>query len=396
MIKKKTSDLLKFISALILSKLIKMLGKGKDIWIITERRDECKDNGYHLFKYIREHYPQKKVYYAIEKNSSQLDKINFLGNIIYYNSFKHYLFSLLASRLIGAFFPIGIPDSISFYKFNKIITGKKVFLQHGIIKEKIESLLYKNTQLDLFACGAEPEYEFVRDYFGYPNEIVKYLGLCRYDNLLQFETKKQILLMPTWRQYLPSQSFTKKNTTEEIEALKRQFLHSDYYKYYSELLMSHKLHVFLNQMGYVLVFYLHHELQPYLLLFKNKCKNIIVASDSEYDVQQLLKESEFLITDYSSIAFDFAYMNKPIIYYQFDEEEYYQSHYSKGYFDYRTMGFGAVVENQDDLVDKLFKSYNYQKNKFCSTNKYIYRSSTFFKIKDTFNCKRTADAITNL
>lgn len=42
----------------------------------------------------------------------------------------------------------------------------------------------------------------------------------------------------------------------------------------------------------------------------------------KYDVQQLLKESLLLITDYSSVFFDMMYMNKPVIFYQFDENQY--------------------------------------------------------------------------
>ena len=41
-----------------------------------------------------------------------------------------------------------------------------------------------------------------------------------------------------------------------------------------------------------------------------------------------------LITDYSSIFFDFGYLNKPVIYSHFDYNEYRANHFRKGYFDY--------------------------------------------------------------
>jgi CDP-glycerol glycerophosphotransferase len=47
-----------------------------------------------------------------------------------------------------------------------------------------------------------------------------------------------------------------------------------------------------------------------------------VVSQGEADVQHLLKESAVLVTDYSSVGFDFAFLDKPVIYFQFDRERF--------------------------------------------------------------------------
>lgn len=390
----KVKDFFKFLSALLISKLLKLFGGDSDIWIVTERPFEAKDNGFHFFKYMREHHADRKVYYAIEKNAKHLNRIAPLGNIIYFNSFKHYLYACSATKLIGAFNPVGIPDSISFYKFANLITGKKVFLQHGLTKEQVKSLTYAQTNFDLFCCGAEPEYNFVRGSFGYPKGIVKYLGLCRYDNLDSHTKKKQILLMPTWRQFLPSQTF--QNPVKDIAEIEQEFLQSDYYKHYNSLLSNDVIITFLEGHGYTLIFYLHHELQRFTPLFKGHHKNIIMADDSNYDVQVLLKESEILLTDYSSVAFDFAYMEKPLIYYQFDEMQYYNSHYARGFFNYDTMGFGVVVHNQTHLVEILLQHFDKNENHFYNNAKYIRRVREFFTYRDTDNCERTYHAINDI
>lgn len=391
----KIKDVTKFVSSFLLANLLKLFGFGKDIWVITERRSECKDNGYHFFKYMREEHPQKKVFYAIDKNSAQLNKISHLGNVLYFNSFRHYLYAFLANRLIGAFNPVGIPDSFSFYKFPKLIKGKRVYLKHGIFKEYIEKSTYQYTKYHMLCCGAAPEYDYVKSHFGYPTDVVKYLGLCRYDNLSKKELKRKILVMPTWRQYLPSQTWKMKSADDSSE-LEREFLNSDYYAHYSSLLKNQNLLNFLEEKGYDLVFYLHHELQQFTSLFTSDNKNIILANNNEYDVQSLLKESEILITDYSSVAFDFAYMNKPLLYYQFDEEDYYKSHYSIGYFDYKSMGFGYVAKSERDLINILFDHYDADKKQFSINDKFLERSDKFFTIKDNLNCKRTYDAIVKL
>ena len=85
-------------------------------------------------------------------------------------------------------------------------------------------------------------------------------------------------------------------------------------------------------------------------IFKEYCfnKDIIIADKDTFDVQDLLIRSQILITDYSSVFFDFAYMKKPEIFFQFDNERYRNSHYKEGYFSYELDGFGKVTYNRDE------------------------------------------------
>ena len=47
-----------------------------------------------------------------------------------------------------------------------------------------------------------------------------------------------------------------------------------------------------------------------------------------------MKKCKYLITDYSSVFFDVAYMKKNIIFYQFDNIKFQLEHYNKGYLNY--------------------------------------------------------------
>lgn len=374
----KIRDVIKFVIAYIWS----MGLKKKDIWIVTERRAECKDNGYYFFRYMREKFPDKHVYYAIDKESDHIAKIESYHNLLYFNSLKHYAYALAATKLIGAFLPVGIPDSICFYKFSQLIKGKKIFLQHGITKENIKSLHYENTKASLFICGGKPEARFVEKEFGYPDGSVKYTGFCRYDGLIDQKQGEFILFMPTWRQWLPSSSFHSEDTaiTESVYLERINFL-----------LRDKKLHHILREKGLKLFFYPHHELQCYLNMFEEKYSdNIIIASEKDYDVQKLLLECKCLITDYSSVAFDVAYMKKPVIYYQFDEEEYYEKHYPRAYFSYEEMGFGKKCNVEEEVIEELQKIImgNYVME-LC----YQKRVENFFTYIDQKNCERVYDAI---
>ena len=107
----------------------------------------------------------------------------------------------------------------------------------------------------------------------------------------------------------------------------------------------------------------------------------------------MISECSLLITDYSSVFFDFAYMKKPIIYYQFDREKFFTSHYAKGYFSYDNDGFGDCSMNSTEVVSKIIELVS---NNCVVPDKYANRVEDFFLHCDDKNCQRTFDAIINL
>ena len=111
---------------------------------------------------------------------------------------------------------------------------------------------------------------------------------------------------------------------------------------------------------------------------------------SQVSVQTLLKESALLITDVSSVQFDFAYMQKPIIYYQWDYEEITKAHLGKGYFNFDIDGFGPICKTLDALKDTLESVAN---TNWQMSADYLQRVDAFFKYRDTKNCERIYTAI---
>ena len=112
--------------------------------------------------------------------------------------------------------------------------------------------------------------------------------------------------------------------------------------------------------------------------------NVYLAIDESY--QELLNGSSVLITDYSSVFFDFAYLKKPVIYYH-PNDDY---HYEKSYFDYDTMGFGDITKSETELLDKL--TY-YIENGCQMEDEYKKRVDKFFTHIDKNNSKRVYDWI---
>ena len=96
----------------------------------------------------------------------------------------------------------------------------------------------------------------------------------------------------------------------------------------------------------------------------------------------------------STAAFGFseavclAACKKPLIYYQYGNDYHYDS--DNGYFQYETMGFGPVIKDEDELVDKLIE---YMDSGCIMEDVYKQRVDSFFKYHDHNNSKRCYDWI---
>lgn len=358
-----------------------VLYRGKKIWIVSERGTDARDNGYHLYRFIRQNHPEQEVYYIIDRKSADYPKVKKLGNAVQTDSLRHWLLYLGADIRISSQNGGLIPGKN--WRFQKYIVrnkrgGKTVFLQHGITKDDMVGLYQRNTNIDLFICGAKPEYEYVLEKFGYSEEAVKYTGFSRFDALHQFTVKKQVLIMPTWRDWL-SPNFHGSDLSQQDVA------NSSYIQSWRAFLNNDRLAAMAKQYQIQFVFYPHYEMQPFLELFGQPQEGVVFADFAHFDVQQLLKESMLLVTDYSSVYFDFAYMGKPVLYYQFDEEEYRKKHYAQGYFSYRRDGFGEVVSEEALLMDILEQ---YLANNCQMKPEYRQRIQGFFPLHDEKNCAR--------
>ena len=109
------------------------------------------------------------------------------------------------------------------------------------------------------------------------------------------------------------------------------------------------------------------------------------------DYQNEFVSSSLLVTDYSSVFFDFGFLKKPIVYCQFDKEEFFEGHsYSKGYFSYEDNGFGPVCYELDTTVDAIIREIE---NDCKNSEEYIKRIEDFYEYFDTKSCKRVYEAI---
>lgn len=352
----------------------------RDIWLISERYDQARDNGFIFFKYMKQKHPEKEVYYIINRKSVDYGKVKQYESIIEYNSLKHNLYYCISKVHISAHINGCCPADAPICRRIKETFGiHDVFLPHGVSYGISKFCLQQYARQDLFICSGRAEYENVRDNYGYTDKEVVYTGFPRLDEWHAISVNmKQIVLMPTWRLYYAQNPET-------------VFEHTEYFIKYQELIKNENLCRFLKETGTILVFYLHHEMRKYVSSFRTSLPFIeIVDSDEKYDIQELLKSSALLITDYSSVHFDFAYMEKPVVYYQFDQTEFYERQYQKSAFCAEKDGFGPVVYHAEDLVNTIKELYH---RNYIMQPVYKERMKAFYQLHDKKNCERVYDAI---
>ena len=361
----------------------------KEIWLIADRKDSAGDNGEAFFEYICKN-PQKNVkpYFVINKSSKDYKRIRAMGKVLHPRTFKYKLYYTFASKIIASQLEYDIVNPIMAKDYLKDITRdqKIVFLQHGIIKDDLSPTYNRYEKpMDIFVTSTNDEYKSIAlsDAYGYGEKIVKLTGLARYDKLSS-ETEKIIFIAPSWRKNCLKDT----NTLEPIDELEK----TGFFKLYSEILSSKKLIDKASKAGYRLCFYPHTMMKECAKRLGKLDPVFVNAEDFSYN--DMFKKGSLLLTDYSSVQFDFAYLKKPIIYCQPDRDEFFASHtYVPGYFDYEQHGFGPVTYSAKDAISLLCA---YMENGCVIQRKYEDRIESTFKFKDKSNCQRILNEVLKL
>lgn len=377
-----TGIALRYVTALGIGVIARRCGPFKDVWLIAERGTDARDNGYHLARYISAAAPSVNLRFVISPDSPDRERLASFVKAVNRGSWLHYLYFAVAKVRISTHIMGFSPDASLFRRLDRmgLVGGHNVSLKHGIIMSYIPYVTRNEVRLSLLVCGAAPEYDFVSSTYGFEPGVVRYLGLCRFDELHDFQPSRTILIMPTWRRWLSGLG-------------DEAFTQSDYFRRYQGLIANPAFHDLLERHDFTAVFYPHHEVQRYLHLFNPGHPRVTAGGEEHFDVQSLLKRAAVLVTDYSSVHFDFAYMGKPIVYYQFDPEDFRQLQYPAGYFEYGRDGFGRVVDSQLELVAILDQSLS----RGCRlASPYNERRARFFPLFDANNCERNFEAIVDV
>lgn len=203
--------------------------------------------------------------------------------------------------------------------------------------------------------------------FGVAEDKIYALGLPRMDSLFQDETvlqrekdvfykdypqlkgKTLILYAPTFRDNDLEITNDNMDLTQVAEVLSEEYV------------IMTKFHPFVAQN--------YRSVQEYKLGYKAIQDDKLIEEGklvdvSHYDdLNRLLLVADILVTDYSSIIFEYAILKKPMIFYAYDQAEY--GNKIRGfYYDYNNYVPGVIVRKREELIrciqDKVYLQYSYE------------------------------------
>jgi CDP-glycerol glycerophosphotransferase (TagB/SpsB family) len=362
--------------------------KKRPVWIFSDRDNAAGDNGEALFKYAAEHEKDAKLYFAVSGDSPDYSRMKKYGSVLKIGSLKYLLTFLAADKILssqtGEWVCNAFGDDQKYVK--SLYDFDYIFLQHGIILNDLSVWFrYYHKDMAMFVTTAQREYEAILGYgYNCDERVVKLTGLPRFDYLTNAPEKK-VVFMPTWRSSIAGEPVP--GTAHR--AYSESFRDSEFFRFYNGLINNSRLVDCLKQHGYTGELYIHPAFSVQAVDFESNDAVKVMSGIADYN--KVFRENSLLVTDYSSVAFDFAYLKKPLVYTQFDAEDFYSGHHcSKGYFDYVTDGFGPVTADVESAVDAITA---YVSNGCIMEDKYRQRVEDFFSYTDTDNCRRVLEAI---
>lgn len=367
--------------------------KKRPIWLFFDRVDKADDNGEALFRYAcTEKRDTADIYFIIDKNCKDYQRLKKYGNVVAANTAKHQMLLTLADYVftsqLNGFVENPFCGAECYYR-DIWHQAKVIFLQHGLTKDNHTKWLNRFNQnlTGLITSAHKETVSFLEYPYFYDREQIWETGMPRYDYLYHSE-KRQILIMPTWRRSLMEQVWDSGLRVWQWKA-RDGFSESIYCRTYSSLLSGDRFIELCKKYDYQPVFLPHPLTQPYRKSFQTDSYVKTLSMDTTW--RDAFADCDLMITDYSSVAFDFAYLRKPVVYYQFDSEEFFHHHtYEHGYFDYLEDGFGEVVDTEEELLEVLEQ---YMKDACLLKERYREKIDQFFCYEDKNSCKRILERI---
>lgn len=333
----------------------------KFIWLFGENVGQTADNNsFYLWKHLVDKQDDIEKYFIMEKNPATLAVYRTLDAkskqyVVWRNSNKHFgLYFKADMFFVSLSYRDVRPEKYMFREFNFLTETPIVYLQHGTLGMKkigykgdsynnnLFRFLYYNP---LIKEQLIEEHDF-KDYQLYYGEYHP-----RYQELLERSeackgTEKDILWFLTWREYK-----------------KDEFGNEKLYLTVKYILSNPQLQRYLEENNCTFKLCLHRgfqasELNELKQMFIHPNIKIIYAND--INVMDELASCKLLITDYSSVGFDFSFLGKPVLLYMPDLEEY--GKHREFYCDTEELKANSI-QNASNLIQTI-TTEQYDRNDF--------------------------------
>lgn len=338
---KKIPDLLKSIYAKTLSKILDILSFKSDEIVFISKSFISTNNKSLFCQMLRQNIKTTiltdnttHLKWLKEENIPSLHVRSFLG-----------IFKLLSAKLL-----VLDQGNSNIYLQNIRKCQKTLQMWHGVPLKKLNTI--HNITYDFYSGpskyideGSLQKVILAKKYYslGYPrNDILAKEKLDHFDMLLCNDELVNLAKKNTCIVYMPTH---REATNEHVVPLDFD-----------------KLNIFLAKINAQMIIKFH----PFIFEFygdlhEKNYSNIIFA-DMQSDIYPILKFSNMLISDYSSVYFDYLYVDKPIIFFDYDYDEY-VSNMDGFYYEYEKFTPGERVQTQEmleNVIEKNLQNDNYK------------------------------------
>jgi CDP-glycerol glycerophosphotransferase (TagB/SpsB family) len=279
--------------------------------------------------------------------------------------------------------------------YGDMMRWRYAFLQHGVIKNDLSHWL-SNRDFDLFVTTSPAEHASIVDDgtpYTYTDREVRRTGLPRHDRLL-WRAKATpagdvdwILVMPTWRANLVDTVPAAPSRSTEKGAIEA----TAYVRHWGSFLRSERLRDLAARHGRTIAFMPHRNAMPFIEAF-DLPSHVRIVRPLQDSVQNAFCRTAAFVTDYTSVAFEMAFLRRIVFYYQFDRKAFFggDHNWRAGYFDFDRDGFGPVADTEQQLLDALAAFLN---GGSVVPREYLERMCQAVPEQDEGACQRTFDAI---
>lgn len=363
-------------------RLISVFPVKKNIWLFGSWSGRYyNDNARYLYNYILANKAEIRPVWITSSERVRQLLVKENKECYRFNSLKGIYYSCFARVVV-------VTDSwgdLPLWAYFNPRKKKIVQLWHGTLLRRVDFnvgsrlrrlwrsifIAYLGRNYDLVISATDKNIKVFSDLFN-ANKFVT-TGQPRIDGLFTFKgllkkeypNKKIIMYLPTWR----DNSYTLLNKKNKFD--------------------FSKINLMLKKQNAVLIVKIH----PYDIDKYNKLpegSNISFRSDME-DIYMYLHDADVLLTDYSSVFFDFLILNRPIIFAPFDLKEYGNKH--GFYFNYNKMTPGPKAMDWDEVVKVLKKTLDGEDN---YESQRVQMNKEFNKYHDSKNSYRTYKEIIKL
>ena len=316
--------------------------KKQRIWMIGCGGERWGDNADAFWGYLNEEHSNLNAIAVVRKKAGAIDKS---GNWIFKRTIQNYLYVFASEALITTHSLYDLGPSILVDHSN----ATKVWLQHGVTGlGKWPPYDQKLMKFDLICASSVREKQIMVEEMKLEAEKVAITGLARHDRLrlkMAEGKREDILYMPTFRDWV----------TGEDKKMYQELLFSWVERYLADNHLL-KLKIWLHPNWQKKGFEINKSLKAH-------------AIDPKTDLQDILLQSELLVTDYSSVAFDAALAGIPVVFFQPDRKIYAER---KGLFsDFVKQKDLLITEDAGNLVeiiekilsDKEYREYRLAKDR---------------------------------